>query len=287
LDRNVENVAVANDEMRRYWNDQAGLEWVALDEEFERALAPAGTELLRRAAAAPGEHVLDVGCGFGSTTLALGRAVGPAGRVMGLDISAPMLGRARERAKQEGADNIIWREGDAQDLALPAGHFDLIVSRFGIMFFDDPSAAFSNLHSAAKPGGRLQFVCWQPTARNAWYTLAARTLAPYIELPPPQPDAPGPFAFGDAEWVSDLLVSADFVDITFDAFEMTMIQGGRRGIDGAIHQMVRGSIAAALANAPEETRQAGLEALRAALALHLKGGEVGFPAATWMVAATA
>jgi SAM-dependent methyltransferase len=283
----VETVKVANDEMRRYWNDQAGLEWVALDEEFERALAPAGTELLRRAAAAPGEHVLDVGCGLGSTTLALGQAVGDAGRVMGLDISAPMLGRARQRAEVEGANNIIWREADAQDAALPAGHFDLIVSRFGVMFFDDPTAAFSNLHRAAKPSGRLQFVCWQPTDRNAWYTLAARTLAPYLELPPPQPDAPGPFAFGDTEWVSDLLLSAGFVDIAFDEFEMTMIQGGRRGIEGAIRQLVRGSTAAALAEAPEEARQAGLEALRAAMALHLHDGEVGFPAATWMVAARA
>jgi SAM-dependent methyltransferase len=278
---------VANDEMRRYWNDQAGPEWVALAEEFQRALAPAGAELLRRAAAAPGEHVLDVGCGFGSTTLALAQAVGASGRVMGLDISAPMLERARERAKEAGADNIVWREADAQDAALPAEHFDLIVSRFGIMFFDDPAAAFANLHRATKPNGRLQFACWQPTARNAWYTLAARTLQPYLELPPPKPDAPGPFAFGDTKWVSDLLRSAGFVDIAFDEFEMTMIQGGRRGIDGAIRQMVRGPVAAAMAEAPEETRQAGLEALRAAMAPHLKDGEVRFAAATWMVAARA
>ncbi len=190
----------------------------------------------------------------------------------------------RERADAEGLSNIIWREGDAQDAALPSRHFDLVVSRFGVMFFDNPTTAFTNFCGSVKPGGRLHFACWQPTARNDWYTLSARTLAPYIELPPPPPDAPGPFAFGDAEWVSDLLAEAGFVDVVIDGFDMTMVQGGRRGVDGAIDQMVRGPVAAALADAPLEKRQAGLGALRAAIAAHVEDGEVRFPAATWMVA---
>jgi len=276
---------VANEEMRRYWNEVAGKEWVALQDEFERTLGPAGDELLRRAAAQPGQHVLDVGCGFGSTTLALARAVGTDGRVMGLDIAAPMLALARRRARDAGVDNIIWREGDAQDIVLPSRHFDLIVSRFGVMFFDDPAAAFSNLNRSARPGARLHFACWQPTAHNAWYTFAARILAPHVEMPPPQPDAPGPFAFGDTEWVSSLLLGAGFVDVVTDAFNMTMIEGGSRGVDGAIQQLVRGPVAVAVAAAPEAARQAGLEALRAALALHVEDGEVRFPAAAWMVAA--
>jgi len=276
---------VANEQMRRYWNEVAGKEWVALEADFDRTLGPAGDELLRRAAPTPGEHVLDVGCGFGTTTLALARAVGAGGRVMGVDISAPMLGLARQRARDAAVDNVIWREGDAQDLDLPSRHFDLIVSRFGVMFFDDPEAAFSNLCRAAKPGGRLHFACWQSTACNAWYTFAARTLAPYLDIPPPQPDAPGPFAFGDTEWVSKLLLAAGFVDIAADAFNMTMIQGGSRGVDGAIQQMVRGPVADAVAAAPEAARQTGLDALRAALALHVEDGEVRFPAAARMVAA--
>ena len=273
--------------MRRYWNDVAGKEWVALEADFERTLGPAGNALLQRAAAAPGEHVLDVGCGFASTTLALARAVGAGGRVMGVDISSPMLDRARQRGRDTGVDNIVWRQGDAQDMALPGQHFDLIVSRFGVMFFDDPTTAFKNLHRSAKPGGRLHFACWQSTARNTWYTLAARTLAPYLDIPPPQPDAPGPFAFGDTEWVSNLLLAAGFVDIVIDEFETTMVQGGSRGVDGAIEQMVRGPVAVALTAAPETVRQAGLHALRATLALHVEDGEVRFPAATWMVAARA
>jgi SAM-dependent methyltransferase len=278
-------VAVANEQMRRYWNDVAGQEWVALAAEFDRTLGPAGDELLRRAAARPGEHVLDVGCGFGTTTLALARAVGAAGRVMGVDISAPMLGLARWRAADAAVGNVIWREGDAQDMALPGRHFDLIVSRFGVMFFDDPASAFSNLCRSAGPGARLHFACWQSTARNPWYSLAARTLAHYIEVPPPQPDAPGPFAFGDTGWVAKLLTAAGFVDVAADEFNMTLIQGGSRGIDGAIEQLVRGPLAAAVAAAPDRARQTGLDALRAELALHVEDGEVRFPASAWMVAA--
>ncbi len=148
---------MANEEMRRYWNESAGQEWVGLEDEFERALAPVGTEMLRRAGAKPGQRVLDVGCGLGGTTLAVARAVGAEGRVMGLDISAPMLVRARQRAVDAGLANIDWRDGDAQDAVLPVRYFDLIVSRFGVMFFDDPAAAFENLCSAAKSGGRLYF----------------------------------------------------------------------------------------------------------------------------------
>jgi SAM-dependent methyltransferase len=276
---------MANEQMRRYWNEVAGKEWVALEAEFDRTLGPAGDELLRRAAPNPGEHALDVGCGFGTTTLALARAVGAGGRVMGVDISAPMLGLARQRARDAAVDNVIWREGDAQEMDLPGRHFDLIVSRFGVMFFDDPGAAFNHLQQAAKPGARLHFACWQPTAANAWYTFAARTLAPYLDVPPPQPDAPGPFAFGDVEWVSKLLLAAGFVDVVADKFEMTMIEGGSRGVNGAIEQLVRGPVADAVAAAPEAARRSGLDALRAALALHLEDGEVRFPAAAWMVEA--
>ena len=272
--------------MRRYWNESAGQEWVGLEDEFERALAPVGTEMLRRAGARAGERVLDVGCGLGGTTLAVARAVGAEGRVMGLDISAPMLVRARQRAADAGLANIDWRDGDAQDAVLPVRYFDLIVSRFGVMFFDDPAAAFENLCGAAKSGGRLSFACWQSPSTNAWFTLAARTLAPFLEVPPPS-DGPGPFALADPERVLHLLEAAGFVDVEIDDFRLTMVQGGHRGIDGAVDQMLRGPVAAALRAAPPKTRQAGLDALRAAISLHVEDGEVRFPAATWMVSARA
>jgi SAM-dependent methyltransferase len=278
---------MANDEMRRFWNETSGPEWVGLEAEFETALIPFGAELLRRVAARDGDHVLDVGCGFGSTTLELARRVGDAGRVMAVDISAPMLQRARARAADAGLANIIWREADAQDAALPASHFDLIVSRFGVMFFDDPVAAFSNLAGAAKAGARLVFACWQPTDRNPWFTLPARVLADHVALPALPPPTAGPFAFGDPERLAAVLGAAAWTDVVIDGFEATMVQGAGAGVEGALHHMVRGPVAAALRDATPEDRAAGLDALRTALEAFTVDGAVQFPAATWIVSACA
>jgi len=278
---------VANEDMRRYWNETAGGEWIEREADFETALAPFRDELLRRAAPALGDHVLDVGCGFGATTVPLARAVGPKGRVMGIDISAPLLGRARDRAAAAGVTNVIWREDDAQIAALPARHFDLVVSRFGVMFFDDPVAAFANMRSATKPGAALQFVCWQSTDRNPWYTLAARVLGTYIELPAAPPGGPGPFAFADATRVGTLLGDAGWHGVSIDSFEPSMVEGAGGGTDRVIRHMVRGPIAAALDAAPEEDRAAGLAALRRAIEEHTVDGEARFPTAAWIVAARA
>ena len=276
---------MANEDMRRYWNETAGAEWLAREIEFETALAPFRDELLRRAAPARGEHALDVGCGFGPTTVTLADAVGPEGRVMGVDVSAPLLQRARDRAAAAGVTNIIWREDDVQVAALPARHFDLVVSRFGVMFFDDPVAAFANIRSATKPGGRLHFACWQSADRNPWYTLAGRVLAAYIEVPDAPSGGPGPFAFADATLVAKVLADAGWRSVSIDSFEPLMVEGAGAGADRVVHHMVRGPMAAALAAAPEQDRASGLAALRRAIEEHTVDGEARFPTAAWLVAA--
>jgi len=277
---------MANEEMRRFWNEASGPEWLTLEQEFDTALAPFGTELLRRAAPALGEHVLDVGCGFGTTTMAFAAAVGAHGRVMGLDLSAPLLDRARKRSQDQGIANVIWREDDAQNAHLPGDHFDLLASRFGVMFFDDPVAAFKNLARAAKAGGRLCFVCWQAKECNPWYTFPSEALAPYIELPPPPPGGPGPFALAEAERVRQVLDQAGWAETMLDVFEPSMLEGAGGNVDRVIRHMVRGPVAAALRNASPADRAAGLDALRAAISSRTVDGEVRFPTAAWMVEAT-
>jgi SAM-dependent methyltransferase len=277
---------MANEEMRRLWNEASGPEWLTLEEEFDTALAPFSAELLRRAAPALGEHVLDVGCGFGTTTMAFAAAVGARGRVMGLDLSAPLLDRARTRSQAQGITNVIWREDDAQNATLPGEHFDLVASRFGVMFFDDPVAAFTNLAGAAKPGGRLRFVCWQAKESNPWYTFPSEALAPYIELPPPPSGGPGPFALAEAERVRLLLDEAGWSETTVDPFEPSMLEGAGGDVDRVLRHMVRGPVAAALRNAPPAARAAGLDALRASISARTVDGEVTFPTAAWMVEAT-
>jgi SAM-dependent methyltransferase len=230
--------------------------------------------------------VLDVGCGFGTTTMAFAAAVGAQGRVMGLDLSAPLLDRARVRSQEQGIANVIWREDDAQNALLPGDHFDLVASRFGVMFFDDPVAAFTNLARTAKPGGRLCFVCWQAKECNPWYTFPSEALMPYIELPPPPAGGPGPFALADSERVRQLVDDAGWVGTTVDPFEPSMLEGAGGDVDRVIRHMVRGPVAAALGNATPAARAAGLDALRAAVLSHTVDGQVRFPAAAWMVEAT-
>src|SRR5262249_6517301 len=148
------------------------------------------------------ERVLDVGCGTGQTSIELARRAGPGGAVTGIDISAPMLARARARAADAGARTVTFLDADAQTHRFDPASLDVCFSRFGIMFFAAPDAAFANLRSALRPAGRLAFVCWQSMRDNPWMLVPLMAAAAHITLPPPPaPDAPGPFSFADADRV--------------------------------------------------------------------------------------
>jgi SAM-dependent methyltransferase len=205
----------SNQEQIEYWNERAGETWAELQDRLDALLAPLSAAGLAAARVRPGERVLDVGCGCGDTTIALS-TVGAS--VLGVDVSAPMLARARSRDA-----SIEYQQADAATTDF-ARAFDLVFSRFGVMFFDDPTAAFKNLYNALKPGGRLLFVCWQPPAVNPWMATAGRAIAPY--LPPsdeaPNPRAPGPFAFADARYVEQILQDAGFSEIQINAHEESL-----------------------------------------------------------------
>ncbi len=280
-----------NQEQRRYWNEQAGPRWVATGAELDRQLVGLSEALLARAAAAPGERVLDIGCGTASTTLLLAHAVGPAGHVTGLDISATMLGAARERAAREGDASLApveFLEADAQTTELGAARFDLIFSRFGVMFFADPEAAFRNLRRSLAATGRLCFLCWQSPAANPWASLPMQAIAPHLPPgPTAMPGAPGPFAFGDAERLRRILASAGFAGIQIDSLESDFpFPAG--GVDAAVDFLQRmGPCSAPLAQAEPAARAAALESLRKALAPHVAGDRVSLRSATWLVTARA
>jgi SAM-dependent methyltransferase len=183
--------------------------------------------LLAEAAPAPGEAVIDIGCGAGATTLAFAAAVGPAGRVLGVDISGQLLARAAERAAAAGLGRIGWLHADAQAGPLPDG-FDVAVSRFGMMFFDDPVAAFARIGATLRPGGRLVFAAWGPAEANPWFgeafRAALRRLGP---APPTAPDAPGPLAFADRARVLGLLRDAGLADCAAEARQVGLhLPGG-------------------------------------------------------------
>ena len=209
--------AIANTAQREYWNTVAGPRWVGFEGYVERRVRAVDDLLLRYSGVKAGERVLEIGCGTGAFTIPLAQAVGASGAVLGADISAAMLASARKRFAETGLPNVSLVEADAQIHRFELGHFDLIASRFGVMFFADPAAAFTNLFTAARPGGRLCFACWGGLDDNEhWlipYRIALRHLGPPEPMPP---RAPGPMAFADPDYVRDFLGTAGFADIAID-----------------------------------------------------------------------
>jgi SAM-dependent methyltransferase len=273
-----------NAEQARYWNEVAGPRWVRFQERLDRELAQLGRLAMERAGLAAGEAVLDVGCGCGGTALELGERVGPGGRVLGVDLSAPMLARARARASAASAANVAFLQGDAQTARFEAGAHDLVFSRFGVMFFGEPAAAFANLRRALRPGGRVSFVCWQRLPDNPWMLVPLGALARHLPLPPPPPPgAPGPFAFADAERVRGILAAAGFADVACDDVREPLSLGGGDLDDAVEFALELGPTSAALreAGAGPELRAQVAASIREALAPHAVAGRLSLPSAAW------
>jgi SAM-dependent methyltransferase len=275
-------MSAANATQVAYWNDTAGRTWASLQDQIDRQIRPIGLAAMDRLAPAPGETLLDVGCGCGDTSLELARRVGAEGEVLGLDISAPMLDVARRRAKEDGARGLEFREADAQTAALPGGR-DAVFSRFGVMFFADPVAAFRNLRRALRPGGRLVFVCWRPLAENLWMRLPAETAAGLVPpAPPPEPGAPGPFAFADPDRVRRILAEAGFAGIEITPHDEAI---GGLDLEGTVEMSFRvGPLGAILRERPD-LASVLRDRVREAVSPWLRDEAVYMPSATWMVGA--
>jgi ubiquinone/menaquinone biosynthesis C-methylase UbiE len=274
---------MVNAGMLEYWNGDPGRFWAAKAERFDAILAPFGRRLLAAAGIQHGERVLDVGCGNGTVSLKAARAAGPEGSVTGLDLSAPMLEVARRRADEEGLP-VQFVQGDGQTTSFD-GSFDIVVSRFGVMFFDDPAAAFANLAKAVRPGGRLCFVCWQEMLANEWIAVLALAMVPHVGIPElPDAGAPGPFAFADAARTQAFLASAGWSETAVEPFVEDMAMGsdpedvlgfmlsdemGRRLVEGRDPLTV------------EAAKQAALEALGP----HVTAHGVSMRGAAWLVTA--
>lgn len=209
-----------NEVERQRWNDEP---WVAAWPKRERLTDAVTPAVLDAAALRLGEHVLDVGCGGGRTSLAAARAVGAEGAVVGADISKPLAALADRRARETGAQNVAFRVVDMQTDTVDGGPFDVALSQFGVMFFDEPVTAFSNIRAHLRPGGRIAFACWQTADRNPWFfTSAIAEFLPQPPAPAPGKSATGPFAFGDPEHTIALLRSAGFVEIRWSAHELAV-----------------------------------------------------------------
>ena len=230
-----------------------------------------------------GEHIIDIGCGCGQSSLALAACVAPTGSVLGIDLSKPMLEVARHRPRPAANLRVDFRQLDAQTGDIGRGIFDAAFSRFGVMFFSDPVAAFRNIRASLKRGGRLVFVCWRPLAENPWMLAPLQAALPFIPpVAPPDPTAPGPFAFADAGRVRSILSDAGFALVTTEPFDA---RNGGGDLEQSLKLALRlGPLGAALREHPELSgKVAG--AVRDLLSKYLTPGGVLVPSAVWIVRA--
>lgn len=274
-----------NREQAELWNRTSGPVWVEQQAILDRMLAPFEARLTAQAFPGEGRRVLDIGCGAGATTLAMARRLGPDGLALGADISAPLVAAAKARAAAEGVTQASFVEADAQTHLFERGAFDAVISRFGVMFFDDPAAAFSNIRAAAAPGARLAFVAWRSPAENPFMTTAARALASLLPpQPPPMPGAPGQFGFADGERVRDILGRSGWRDVEVAPLDERCVV---ESDDLVSHLMNMGPTGAALREADAATRETARTMLQAAYAPYVDGGVARFTAACWLVTARA
>lgn len=274
-----------NAEQVRYWNETAAPKWIAWQEVLDAQLESLGRRTMDAVRIATGDRVLDVGCGCGATTREIARRVAPGGRVVGVDVSAPMLERAAELTRAAGLADVRFEHGDAQTHRFEPGAFDVLFSRFGVMFFADPVAAFRNLRGALRPGGRLGFICWQAIWENPWVTVPLGAAAQHVQLPPPpEPGAPGPFAFADADRVRGILTDAGFQDVAFADVRETLSVGDG-DLDRAVDFLANalGPTSAVLREADPAVKPRVMAAMRDAMAPFVDGGRVCMPSAAWIV----
>jgi ubiquinone/menaquinone biosynthesis C-methylase UbiE len=270
-----------------YWNDKAAETWTALQDRIDALFTPLTARALEAASPQPGEHVIDVGCGCGATVLELARLVGPQGRVLGVDVSEPMAARARQRIAAAGFGNAQVLVSDASAHAFESGRASLLFSRFGVMFFADPAAAFANLRRAMRQGGRLLFAAWRPMAENTWFSVpfqAAIHLLP--PAPPLDPEAPGPFAFANPERVSRILGAAGWTDVVATRHDVPMRLAGPGQIAEAAAFATRvGALARALADAPPNLKAQAEQAIAEALPAYDTPDGVYLSGSIWLVSA--
>ena len=244
------------------------------------------TLLIDRARVKTGERIIDVGCGAGATTIALAEKTGPKGRVVGIDVSAPMLARARQVAPKGMPVEFLL--ADATVYRFEPAAFDLLASRFGVMFFAEPALSFANMRKALKPSGRLAFACWREPRFNPFFMAPLQAVYQHVpKLPPPGPEDPGPFAFASEARVNRVLSEAGFSGIKMEPCELSLDIAVGRGLDAAVESALEiGPASRALQDHPADIRAAARNSVREALKPFASGQSVKLPASIWIVTAS-
>jgi SAM-dependent methyltransferase len=268
-----------------YWNSAGGRRWVERQQSQDIVLGPILQAALERAQLRQGERVVDIGCGTGASSIALAERAGPSGQVLGVDVSAPMLARAAERLPPGAPVKFV--RADATTYRFEPAAFDLLFSRFGVMFFAEPARAFANLRAALKPSGRLAFACWRKFAENPWLQVPLRAALEHVPpLPRPGLEDPGPFSFAGEQRVNRILANAGFQSVILEPrdFDLDIACGG--GIEEAVEAaMALGPTSRALQDQSPKTRAAVATSIRRALQPYQRNEQVALAGGIWLVTA--
>ena len=270
-----------------YWNGPGGQRWAERQAAQDILLRPVLDILIDRAKPEAGERIIDVGCGSGASSMAFAHKVAPSGHVLGVDVSGPMLARARQSALADLPVEFVL--ADATVYPLEPARFDLLASRFGVMFFADPALSFTNMRKALKPSGRVAFACWREPRENPFFMAPLMAAYKHVpKLPQQGPEDPGPFAFASEERVRRILGAAGFAGIEMEACNLALDAAIGGGLDGALQSALEiGPVSRALEGQPEDVRAAVAQSIREALTPYAKGDAVLLPASIWIVTARA
>jgi SAM-dependent methyltransferase len=277
----------SNEQQATYWTETAGPHWVQQQEMFDYMLSHFGAAALANLAADTGEHIIDIGCGTATTTMAIANSVGPTGSVIGADISRTMIEAARRRAATVPNATFVVADAQIERIAPVNRDADAMFSRFGVMFFADPVAAFTNLAANVRPGGRAAFVCWQHESLNEWISVPAGIMRGFTPNPiMPIANAPGPFAFRDRDRLRSILADAGWSTVGIESFSAPTTLGAGKGLEAAVTQSMSSVAGETLrAQTDDATYAAAREAVRAAFSERIIDGAVTFPGNVWLASA--
>ena len=275
-----------NVKQKEFWSGAGGDVWVNKQKEMDIMLNPLGQRAIDKLDLSNGKRILDIGCGCGATTLEIAKMI-PEGKIIGVDISEPMLNQARKDALEMSLSNTEFVVQDVQTDEISKDAFDIAFSRFGVMFFQDSYEAFKNINNALQIGGQLSFVCWQEPLLNPWQSLSIQVIKQFIDLPAPAPKSPGPFAFEDKSYIEDILDRSNFKEINIDDNQEEIIMFSGKSLKEASEDYltINPVVTEMLKNSPKELKEEILEALIIKFSDFHEDHGLVFPSATWIVTA--
>ena len=277
-----------NKNQRDFWSGKGGDIWVERQNAMDTMLSPLGEAALNKLNLNEGENVLDIGCGCGHTTLNIAKRISPDGQVTGLDISKPMLKRAKESANEMSISNASFNCVDVQTDDMGEEVYSAAFSRFGVMFFEDPVAAFCNINKSLITGASLSFVCWQSPALNPWQSLFIEAVKKYVDLPSPPPRSPSPFAFMESEYVSSILEESNFQNIMIEGHEAEVNMFSGRSLSDSVKDYISINpvVSGMLKDSTEQEKTEIINSAIEAFSPYYSAKGLMFPSATWLVTTT-